>query len=113
MTSTAATYQQPAWMEPYSSGERIGFAQAVMAYADYYGVDGSADLDPEVEERLPLVPTPWSPTPAARVRAATSLPCALLGGGCWYLPRAYCALRHALRAGQRCVDGISARRGVR
>lgn len=44
----------PAWSHPYLTGERIGYAQAVMAYADYYCVDGSADLDPEVEERIEL-----------------------------------------------------------
>jgi hypothetical protein len=54
----AATYHQPAWMEPYTSGRRIGYAQGVMAYADYYCVDGSADLDHEIEERLPSIPTP-------------------------------------------------------
>ncbi|MBC7198302.1 MAG: hypothetical protein H5U32_03535 [Pseudomonas balearica] len=54
----AAPYQQPAWMEPYTSGRRIGYAQGVMAYADYYCVDGSADLDHEIEERLPSIPTP-------------------------------------------------------
>ncbi|MDU4254522.1 hypothetical protein [Pseudomonas sp.] len=57
-TQQATQYQQPAWMEPYTSGRKIGFAQGMMAYADYYGVDGSADLDDEVEERLPLMPRP-------------------------------------------------------
>lgn len=51
-------YQQPAWMAPYRTGRTVGFAQAVMAYADYYGVDGSADTDPEIEERISMVPTP-------------------------------------------------------
>lgn len=44
----------PAWSHPYRTGERIGYAQAVMAYADYYCVDGSADMDPEIEERIEL-----------------------------------------------------------
>ncbi|MGF6870782.1 hypothetical protein [Paraburkholderia sp. MM5477-R1] len=42
----------PCWLAPYASGEKQGWAQAVMAYADYYCVDGSADDDPAVEERL-------------------------------------------------------------
>jgi len=58
MPTAAATYQQPVWMEPYTSGRRVGYAQAVMAYADYYCVDGSADLEPQIEERLPSIPTP-------------------------------------------------------
>ncbi|WP_326430330.1 hypothetical protein VQ574_21645 (plasmid) [Stutzerimonas frequens] len=55
-----ATFEQPAWMEPYTSGTKIGRAQALMAYAEYYGVDGSADLDAEIEERLPVLPTPMT-----------------------------------------------------
>lgn len=42
----------PRWLTPYASGEKQGWAQAVMAYADYYCVDGSADDDPDIEERL-------------------------------------------------------------
>jgi len=44
----------PRWLEDYASGEKLGWAQAVMAYADYCGVDGSADDDPEIEERLAM-----------------------------------------------------------
>jgi len=57
-TQQANEYQQPAWMEPYTSDRKLGYSQAMMAYADYYGVDGSADLDDDVEERLPLMPSP-------------------------------------------------------
>lgn len=42
----------PSWLSSYQSGERLGRAQAMMSYADYYCVDGSADSDPEIEERL-------------------------------------------------------------
>ncbi|TDN58998.1 hypothetical protein [Paraburkholderia sp. BL10I2N1] len=43
---------EPSWLSSYATGEKLGWAQAVMAYADYYCVDGSADEDPEIEERL-------------------------------------------------------------
>jgi hypothetical protein len=51
-------FQQPAWMRPYTEGTRNGYAQSVMAYADYHGVDGSADTDSEVEERITINRTP-------------------------------------------------------
>jgi hypothetical protein len=51
-------YQPPAWMERYKSGERIGYAQAALAYGDYYGTDGSADMDNEIEERITAFPAP-------------------------------------------------------
>lgn len=54
----AITYQQPSWMEPYRTGRTVGYSQGVMAYADYYGVDGSADMDPEIEERITPLPSP-------------------------------------------------------
>ncbi|MBC8640802.1 hypothetical protein IAG25_28700 [Caballeronia sp. EK] len=44
----------PPWLEQYTSGQKTGYAQAFMAYADYYGVDGSADDDPEIEERIAM-----------------------------------------------------------
>lgn len=49
-----ATMKQtaPAWIAPYEAGQRQGWAQNVMAYADYYCVDGSADDDFSIEERL-------------------------------------------------------------
>jgi hypothetical protein len=49
MTPTLST---PGWLGSYASGQKLGWAQSVMAYAEYYGVDGSADDDPEFEERL-------------------------------------------------------------
>jgi hypothetical protein len=42
----------PRWLEPYASSEKMGWSQNYMAYAAYYGVDGSADDDPEYEERI-------------------------------------------------------------
>ena len=51
-------YTLPAWAQPYVSGQQIGFAQGMAAYAEYYGVDGAADLDLGAEERLPLLPPP-------------------------------------------------------
>ena len=42
----------PRWLEPYASGEKMGWSQNYMAYTAYYGVDGSADDDPEYEERI-------------------------------------------------------------
>lgn len=44
----------PPWLEQYASGQKTGYAQAFMAYADYYGVDGSADDEPEIEERIAM-----------------------------------------------------------
>ena len=44
----------PTWIAPYAGGERQGWAQAVMAYADYYCVDGSADDDYSIDERLTM-----------------------------------------------------------
>lgn len=44
----------PRWLSSYAGGDRSGWSQAVMAYADYYCVDGSADDDPEIEERLSM-----------------------------------------------------------
>lgn len=49
-----AAFTPPSWMTPYKEGSRVGYSQAVMAYADYYNLDGSADLEPECEERLPV-----------------------------------------------------------
>jgi hypothetical protein len=45
----------PAWTKPYLNGQRVGHAQALMAYANYYCVDGEADDNPlEIEERIDL-----------------------------------------------------------
>jgi hypothetical protein len=35
----------PPWLEQYASGQKTGYAQALMDYADY-GVDGTADDNP-------------------------------------------------------------------
>lgn len=49
----------PSWAHAYATGERIGRVQAEMAYARYYGVDGSADdAGDETEERLTMLRTP-------------------------------------------------------
>lgn len=53
-----STYQPPAWMDTYRQERAVGFAQGMMGYAEYYCVDGSADLDPEIEERIDLIPSP-------------------------------------------------------
>jgi len=47
----------PQWMKPHESGAKLGWAQCTAAYADY-SVDGSADDDPEIEERLVMHRTP-------------------------------------------------------
>ncbi|APA90252.1 hypothetical protein BJG93_34635 (plasmid) [Paraburkholderia sprentiae WSM5005] len=44
----------PAWIAPYAAGEKSGWSQAVIAYSDYYCVDGSADDDWSIEERLTM-----------------------------------------------------------
>jgi hypothetical protein len=46
------TYQTPGWMKPYTTGQKISHTQGYMAYADYHCVDGSANFDPEIEERI-------------------------------------------------------------
>lgn len=49
----------PSWGADYRSGSKVGFAQAMMAYAEYYGVDGYADdVEDEEAERMPLYRTP-------------------------------------------------------
>jgi hypothetical protein len=44
----------PAWSQRYLDGQNVGRAEAMMAYAQYYCVDGSADTDPEIEERIEM-----------------------------------------------------------
>lgn len=51
-TTSSGAPALPRWLTPYARGEKQGWAQAVIAYSDYYCVDGSADDDPEIEERL-------------------------------------------------------------
>ncbi len=54
----ASDFQQPAWMRPYTDGTRNGYAQSLLAYAEYFSIDGSADTDPEIEERMAINRTP-------------------------------------------------------
>ncbi len=46
----------PEWARPFATGEKMGRAAALLAYAAYYGVDGSADDDSEglALERMPV-----------------------------------------------------------
>jgi hypothetical protein len=48
----------PQWLKPFESGAMLGWAQCTAAYAEYYCVDGSADDDPEIDERLVMHRTP-------------------------------------------------------
>jgi len=48
----------PSWLSSYHTGSRIGPAQALFAYADYNCLDGSADFEPDIEERSGYVPPP-------------------------------------------------------
>lgn len=54
-------FTAPSWLNPYRDGERIGRSQAIQAYSDYYCVDGSADTDGAIEERIVLQRTPMVP----------------------------------------------------
>jgi hypothetical protein len=51
-------WNEPSWLAKYRDGNVIGRAQALSAYSEYYGLDGSGDLDPECEERLGYSPQP-------------------------------------------------------
>lgn len=45
----------PAWAKPYATGQKVGHAQAMMAYAEYYCVDGVADdMNDESIERITM-----------------------------------------------------------
>lgn len=48
----ASDISVPNWIRPYADGSKMGWSQHYMAYAAYYGVDGSADDDPELGERI-------------------------------------------------------------
>jgi hypothetical protein len=48
----------PTWLRPYADGTKMGWAQSHMAYSAYYGVDGSADDDPELDERIAMYRVP-------------------------------------------------------
>lgn len=58
---TPCAYQSPRWMQSYVSGSRIGRAQALLAYSAYHCVDGSADSDCEIEERVIIHRSPMIP----------------------------------------------------
>lgn len=45
-------FQIPAWAAPYRDGQRTSAAQGAAAYMEYYSVDGSADDDHDIEERM-------------------------------------------------------------
>ncbi|MDH1929026.1 MULTISPECIES: hypothetical protein [Pseudomonas] len=51
----------PSWLQPYRDGERIGRSQALKAYSAYYCVDGTADTDGAIEERIAPQRTPMVP----------------------------------------------------
>lgn len=48
----------PQWSRPCAAGLQVGRSQALDAYAAYYCLDGSADADESIEERLPLIRPP-------------------------------------------------------
>lgn len=58
------TLQSPAWANKYRDGQRVSVAQGRAAYCEYLGLDGSADGDHELEERMP--------PPVPRLRAYAS-----------------------------------------
>jgi hypothetical protein len=49
---SAPTSYMPAWADRYLNGQAVGRAQAMAAYADYYCVDGVADDDLSIDERI-------------------------------------------------------------
>lgn len=48
-----STYSTPEWMAKYADGQRLSRVQASAEYSAYYCLDGSADSDNDIEERLP------------------------------------------------------------
>lgn len=62
----------PSWMDKYTSGLRVSDAPARAAYSAYYCVDGHADEDPEVEERV-VPATPLLRPYASRTGTKTTL----------------------------------------
>lgn len=46
----------PEWMKAYRTGGKVGPAQAKLAYAEYFCMDGEADMEQDIEERLPYSP---------------------------------------------------------
>lgn len=60
-TLIVTDFNSPDWMLPYRTGTRVGAAQAMLAYAEYHCVDGTADTDPDIEERISVSRTPMIP----------------------------------------------------
>ena len=82
----------PKWAHPYLTGRRQSAAQCFASYASYYGVDGSADLDDSVDERMPL---PRGPMQSYASRTGTRRNLAALRDAGWRLiVSATGALRH-------------------
>src|SRR5476651_1043647 len=100
MTSRIAI---PRWLEPYTAGEKTGWSHNYMAYAQYYGVDGSADDDPEYDERI-VMQRPSIVGYASRTGTKRNL--AALQDADWRLlvsARGASNRGHAVRPRQRCL----------
>lgn len=67
-------FHQPAWMKPYVDGTRYGYSQYAQAYGSYHCVDGSADTDPEIDERMAVIRKPMVPY-ASRTGTKVNLDC--------------------------------------
>jgi hypothetical protein len=61
LANVSDSFQQPAWMKPYTDGTRNGYAQSMLAYSAYFSVNGDADTDPEIEERIAVSRSPMRP----------------------------------------------------
>lgn len=72
----------PHWLHQYRDGQLTGRAQALAAYADYYCMDGTADTEPGIEERLGYLPPPMV---AYASRTGTRRNLAAMRGAGWRL----------------------------
>lgn len=54
-------FNRPCWLQDYNNGIKVGRAQALQAYSEYFCVDGSADSNPEIEERMAISRKPMIP----------------------------------------------------
>jgi hypothetical protein len=50
------SFTHPEWLAPYQQGSKVSAAQGYAAYAAYFCVDGAADEDLSIEERVCLSP---------------------------------------------------------
>lgn len=50
------SFTHPEWLAPYQQGSKVSAAQGYAAYAAYFCVDGTADEDLSIEERVWLSP---------------------------------------------------------